>query len=318
MRILFVTSNRIGDAVLNSGVLAALAERYPQARFTIAAGVVSAPLFKAFPNLDRLIVIRKKRSRGLHWFHLWRDTVGCWWDIVVDLRRSGIGWMVPRTRLYRVPKDRAMTHRVALAGSTLGRREDPPAPVLWTSAEDDASAARLLDTGAPVIMIGPTANWQGKVWPAERFAELVRRLTAPGGPAHGAKIAVTAAPTERPQAQPVLDSVPPETLIDLVGLSLNETAACLKRCRAYVGNDSGIMHMAAAAGIPTLGLFGPSRSELYAPWGENAHSLRTVESYDDFINAPGYDRHTTGSLMGSITVDQVYDKMAAMLEPPQA
>jgi ADP-heptose:LPS heptosyltransferase len=56
--------------------------------------------------------------------------------------------------------------------------------------------------------------------------------------------------------------------IDLVGrLSLPEVAACLRRCRLFIGNDSGLMHIAAAAGTPTLGLFGRSRADEYAPAG---------------------------------------------------
>jgi ADP-heptose:LPS heptosyltransferase len=56
--------------------------------------------------------------------------------------------------------------------------------------------------------------------------------------------------------------------IDLCGrLSLPEAAACLQRCALFVGNDSGLMHLAAAAGSPTLGLFGPSRADEYAPAG---------------------------------------------------
>ncbi|MCG8512385.1 MAG: glycosyltransferase family 9 protein, partial [Rhodospirillales bacterium] len=54
MRILFITSNRIGDAVLSTGVLGHLLETYPKARITIACGPAPAPLFRAVPNLDRL------------------------------------------------------------------------------------------------------------------------------------------------------------------------------------------------------------------------------------------------------------------------
>ena len=56
--------------------------------------------------------------------------------------------------------------------------------------------------------------------------------------------------------------------IDLCGaLTLPEAAACLARCALFVGNDSGLMHLAAAAGAPTLGLFGPTQTAEYAPAG---------------------------------------------------
>ena len=78
---------------------------------------------------------------------------------------------------------------------------------------------------------------------------------------------------------------------------------CLRRCAFYVGNDSGLMHLAAAAGIPTLGLFGPSREELYGPWGEHSAVVRTAVPYEDLVGGPDYDHRTTGSLMDSLTVD---------------
>ena len=56
-------------------------------------------------------------------------------------------------------------------------------------------------------------------------------------------------------------------------LSLPEVAACLARCALFIGNDSGLMHLAAAAGAPTLGLFGPTPAEEYAPAGVSAAAV---------------------------------------------
>ena len=65
------------------------------------------------------------------------------------------------------------------------------------------------------------------------------------------------------------------------------------------------MHIAAASGIATLGLFGPSREEHYAPWGPCSAVVRTKLNYGELVGGPGYDPLTTGSLMGSLTVDDV-------------
>ena len=61
MDILFVTATRIGDAVLSTGLISYLIDRYPGARLTIAAGPVAAPLFDAVPGLERLVVVEKQR-----------------------------------------------------------------------------------------------------------------------------------------------------------------------------------------------------------------------------------------------------------------
>ncbi|MFP6726105.1 MAG: glycosyltransferase family 9 protein, partial [Alphaproteobacteria bacterium] len=73
----------------------------------------------------------------------------------------------------------------------------------------------------------------------------------------------------------------------------------------YVGNDSGLMHTAAAADIPTLGLFGPSREEMYGPWGNRAAAVRTDRSYDDIRNEPAYDYRKQDTWMTTLSVDKV-------------
>ena len=70
-------------------------------------------------------------------------------------------------------------------------------------------------------------------------------------------------------------------LIDLAGkVDLLTAYACLKRARLFIGNDSGAMHLAAAAGVPTLGLFGPSDERHYAPWGDKAAVVRGPRSFE--------------------------------------
>src|ERR1700741_5204525 len=85
MRILFVTSNRIGDAVLSTGLIGALLDRHADARFTLACGPAAAGLFAAMPRLERLVVMPKRRLSA-HWLQLWLAAIGTAWDLVVDLR----------------------------------------------------------------------------------------------------------------------------------------------------------------------------------------------------------------------------------------
>ena len=159
--------------------------------------------------------------------------------------------------------------------------------------------------GPTILGIGPTANWRGKEWPAERFAALIGKLTAHGGSLAGASVAVFGAPSERSAADPVLASIPEDRRVDLVGTAdLPTVAACLRRCALYVGNDSGLMHMAAAVGTPTLGLFGPGNEARYGPWGERTAVVRTPLTPDQLMG-PGFDHRSTGTLMESLTVDAV-------------
>ncbi len=263
-RILFVTSNRIGDAVLSTGLLDHLLRTHPQARFTVACGTVAEGVFVRMPRLERLILLEKRRDRR-HWLPLWGATAFTRWDLVVDIRASALSYLVPARRRARMRRGKGA--KIAQLAAVLGL-DPPPLPVVWTSPEDEARAAALLPH-RPLLVLAPTANWSGKIWPAERFIELGEQLLA--GPLAGAAVAVMAGPgeTERGLAAPVLAAFP--GAIDLVGhLSLPQAAACLRRASLFVGNDSGLMHLAAAAGAPTLGLFGPTPAVEYAPAGIRA------------------------------------------------
>ena len=264
MRILFITATRIGDAVLSTGLLDHLLRTYPEARFTIACGPVAAGVFERMPRREETILI-EKRPRDAHWFALWARTAGRWWDLVVDLRGSAISFLLPARRRAVMRGGRRPGHRLTHLAGTLGLAE-PPLPVAWTGTADRARAEALLPRGIPLIGLGPTANWSGKVWPAERFVALFQALAER---LPGAVPVVFAGPgeAERAMAAPVLAALP--GAIDLAGrLTLPEAAACLARCALFVGNDSGLMHLAAAAGAPTLGLFGPTPAAEYAPSGQ--------------------------------------------------
>jgi heptosyltransferase-3 len=300
MRILFVSATRIGDAVLSSGLLAHLVARHPAARLTIAAGPAAAPLFAAVPGLERLVVVDKRRW-ALHWLPLYAVAAGRRWDLVVDLRGSALAWLLRARRRKVMGKGRADEHQVRALGR-LFDLDPPPAPRLWTAPAHERAAALLLPAGGPVLAIGPAANWRGKQWRAERFAELAIRLIAADGIVPGARVAVMAAAHERAQAAPLLAALPGERRLDLVGrVDLLTAAAVLKRSALFVGNDTGLMHMAAACGTPTLGLFGPSPVGRYAPWGPHGETVCTPDPPEKLMG-PGFDHRTTGTLMDGITV----------------
>jgi heptosyltransferase-3 len=317
MRILFITSTRIGDAVLSTGLLNHLAGIYPKARFTIACGPAAAPLFAAFPALERLIAMPKEKRSG-HWLKLWLATFGTLWDMVVDLRRSAISWLL-LTKERRVLKlSKAKIHRLRLLADLFSLAE-PPAPRLWTSPEAEAEAERFLpNDGKPILALGPTANWTAKTWRGENFVELAKRLTAPESLLENARIVLFGAPNEREAARPVIDGLAGQRLVDLIGnVDLVTVYACLKRASLYVGNDSGLMHMAAAANIPTIGLFGPSPEVHYAPWGEKSAVVRTAIAYED-IFGENFNPVGAPSLMDSLSVESVEDAALRLLDQRRA
>jgi ADP-heptose:LPS heptosyltransferase len=279
--ILFITASRIGDAVLSSGLIRALAEEIEGASFTIAASALTAPLFADVPALARVIVIEKRPMAG-HWFDLWSEVRGKRWGLVVDLRGSGLATVLrPKRRAVHRAHEPA-AHKVIEAARLLKLEDHPPAPFLYTSAKTEARAAALTAGAGPILALAPAANWVGKTWPAERFGLVARELLGPGGPLAGGRLMLVGGPEDRNVATSLRAALPSDHLIDLMGReSLLVTYAALKHARLFVGCDSGLMHMAAAAGAPTLGLFGPSDERLYAPWGARARTVRGTRSFEN-------------------------------------
>ena len=311
-RVLFITSTRIGDAIINSGVLDHLVRTRPEARFTIACGPLAASLFTETPRLERIIIMRKKKA-GMHWWNLWRETADTQWDLIVDLRCSATAWLL-RAKERRILKQSPVAiPKVEEAASVLALAPAPDPKLHFSDAVRAEAAERLPGTG-PYLAICPSASWIFKVWPAEKFAEFILKFTAPDGEMPGAHVVMLGGPGDELYAQPIYDALPEIEFVDLLGLGLPETAACIERCRLYVGNDSGLMHMAAAVGTPTLGLFGPSDDRCYAPWGAHTDAVRGPASFEEIDSAHDDRRKPPESLLADLAVDTVYDAAKALYE----
>lgn len=277
--ILFITATRIGDAVLSSGLLRRLAEEIPNARFTVVAGRDAAPLFANVPRLARVIVMEKSRS-GSHWFELWRKVRHTRWGLIVDLRGSGLSRFLSTKRRAIHRRSAQPAHKVLEAARVLKIEDEPAAPHLFTNPDIEAYADELTRGSGPILAMAPAANWVGKTWPLERFSQVAMKLLRGYGPMVGGRLMVLGGPGDEKLTRTLRD-VAGKSFIDLAGKADLLTAfACLKRARLFIGNDSGAMHLAAAADCPTIGLFGPSDEQLYAPWGPDTRIVRGPRSYE--------------------------------------
>ena len=312
MRLLFITSNRLGDAVLSTSVLRHYVETYPGIKVTVACGPVAVPIFQAVPNLERIIEMPKQK-RGGHWWKLWKSVVLTWWDVIVDLRGSATAYVLPGWKRVVLSGNDDRVHRVEQMARMI-RLEKGLYPKVWVNQNHRNRALELLpDVARRVLAIGPSANWGGKTWATDRFIELIARLRADDRLLPGAHVLLVGAPSEREAAKPVINAVPVEDRTVIFGdEDLLTVQACLERSDLYIGNDSGLMHMAAAAGIPTLGLFGPTREENYGPYGPISAHVRTDMSFDD-IWASGATWRSHDTLMDSLSVDKVIDAAGALL-----
>lgn len=310
-KILFITSTRIGDAVLSTGILNDLIHKHPDAEITVACGPLVSGFFEPAPCVKNVIALKKEKRAG-HWRKLWGAVVATRWDIVVDLRNSAVSRLIWAKKRYIFGNHINKTKHKAQQNAAVMGLDYVPDLKLWFGddmIEKAREALHLQNDTRPIIAIGPAANWTAKTWDKESFIKLIGEITNSESEfclIPNAKIAVIAAPGEEAQAQPVLESIPQDRRIDLIAKGRPEFgAAGISLCDLYIGNDSGLMHCAAAAGIPTFGLFGPSWPYLYSPWGKKASYISTPETFDELIDYEGYAPQTAPCLMGTLKGDDV-------------
>jgi lipopolysaccharide export system permease protein len=254
--------------------------------------------------------MKKKKYNG-HWFDLWKQCIGTRWDMIVDLRNSVVSRLLfaGKRALHKRGSGR---HKVIDNAAVLGVTP-PPDPHIWLTPQAEAEAARLVPEGRIIVALGPAANWPPKQWPVESFVALVKALTGAGGALADATVLVIADRHEYAQVAPLLDSIPEARRIALIGRDLQIAAACLKRARLYIGNDSGLMHLAAALGVPTLGLFGPGYPDIYRPWGEKGAFITTPESRATLLARLPDISAREPNLMRSLSVERVVEAAKLLL-----
>ncbi|PHQ71023.1 MAG: glycosyltransferase 9 family protein [Sneathiella sp.] len=273
-RTLFVASNRLGDAVLTTGALKYLIEQEPDIPVTVVCGTIPQDIFTTIEGVERVIGITKRRF-SLHWPEVALMLGFVHWHRIVDFRSCLLGFFPARHRhIWKGGND---TVHKAIANAELIGVDHPLPPSITPNSTQIAQSRAWLGDLAPgqkILAIAPTANFYQKQWHHENYLALAQALTRKGAVLEGAKIAVFGAPGEEAQAIPVVDALPHEHVINLVGKTTPmEAATMLSQCAAFIGNDSGLMHTAVAVGIPTVGLFGIGKPKVYGPWGENSLCL---------------------------------------------
>lgn len=306
MKILFITSTYLGDAIIASGLLEVLRQQYPEACFTIAGGRVPLPLFQSMPQVEALIPIDKE-SYGRHWLKLWMQCITTRWDLVVDGRGTAVSCFLWAKKRLIWQGGQLPILKVHQLSQWMGMDATPPS-CIHVSASDEQAAEALIQ-GRRIICLSPTANWDKKCWPLSSFVALGKCLVATDGLYAGASLAIVGAPSQRASLDSLFEALPSHQTLDWVGkIDLTVLAALLKRVSLFVGNDSGLMHMAAAMGAPTLGLFGPSDDRVYGPWGLRAHAIRTPSSFEESMR-----QARAGAFpMGELSVDSVLEKLRGL------
>jgi heptosyltransferase III len=282
-RVLFITLSNIGDVVLTTPVLERLHQCYPEAVIDILTDARAREVLEHCPYRGDILLKEKRAGwRGL--LRLVRALRRTRYEAIVDLRTDGLAYLLRARRRYTKWGARPLgAHAVedhmgviaALGGAI------PPTRIWLDDALRGYAAAQLAALpGQRWLALGPGANWPPKIWAAERFRELVSLAKD----AFDAVI-LLGGPNDRERAAGVAGDCALPCLNLCGDTSLLQAAAVLAQARVFVGNDSGLGHLASAVGTPTLTVFGPGRPLRYHPWGPHCAWIVAEDQNLDSLTA---------------------------------
>ncbi len=285
-RILLTRLKYIGDIVLTTPLIHTLRDRFPNAYIAYLGDRNGVSLLEQNPYLDEIFSIDFSRNAALQQLQLFYRLNRKHFDLVVDLfcnPRSALlsyatqapvrvgGDLPGRGKLYTVritddgvPKSAVEFHYQSLRA--VGIEPKYFAPEIFLTEDEKKESRRYLewqgiDFSKPLVALHPGGTWPAKLWPAERFADLADNLIAK----KHAQIVLTKGARDG-EATGKVESAVVGRVLSLPVLPLRQLAAILSLCTAYVANDSGPMHIAAAVGTPTIGLFGPGEENIWFPY----------------------------------------------------
>jgi ADP-heptose:LPS heptosyltransferase len=271
-QILFITLSNIGDAVLTTPALEALHQCFPKAHIDLVADRRSSALFTHCPYRGRILYKDKKAGwQGL--LRLIYQLRRIRYDLIVDLRTDGLAYLLrARKRLTKrgiKPVGlHAVEHHMAVVAPLLSSTTPIPPCRVWLQAKQVQFAKAQLSQlpGNRWLALGPGANWAPKIWPAPAFIALVNAVKK-----HFDGVILVGGPHDRERGQLVAANLPLPH-VNLCGTTdLLQATAILQQASVFVGNDSGLSHLASAVGTSTFTVFGPGQPERYHPWGKDSH-----------------------------------------------
>ncbi len=304
-RILIVRQhNQMGDMLCAVPAIRAIAETFSGARLAIVTAPVNDGVVRGNPYLEKVFLfdkvsLRRSPARAMHFLRSLRafdpdlaivlnsvsySGTSSWIAVLSGARRiiggdsRPFGWSFSQW-LYNLQmpsservEGHAIDHGLRPLAS-IGITTNDRSTVLILSPEDEESAARFLATvgDGPYFAVHPGAGKRANRWPVERFASVVQGLYEAGwspwcveGPADG-------------EATSQLQALLSFPLPVLGGVSVRTVGAALASSDLALVNDTGIMHVAGALGVPTLALFGPTPASSWKPPAEQVVALQSPD-----------------------------------------
>ncbi len=290
-RVLLTRMKFVGDVVLTTPVIRSVRNALPDAYIAYMGEKKAVSLLERNPNLNEIIPFDFDKPAILEQsrvaWHLRRQR----FDLAIDLfgnpRSALLTYLTgAKTRVGPLRKGRGSLYTIQVADDgkpksaiAFHNQSIEAAGISPTShkteifiSDDERREARIylqwldhesvpLDMTKPLVGIHAGASWPAKMWFPEKFAQLADHIKA----ALGAEVILVAGPKDAEATQQVLDHAVSNIKV-VRDLPLRQLAAIISHCSAFVANDAGPMHIAAALGVPTIGLFGPGEENIWFPY----------------------------------------------------
>lgn len=301
--ILIVKLSSIGDVIHALPVASALRRRFPDSRISWLVSQKAHEIVSGHPHLDTVIVIGESASEGevaipdiRHPLQAARVLRSFRFDVAIDLQgllRSGLfaylsgarcrigqrgikeaAFLFYTVRPLSPARDRHVVDSYLRFAALLGADTTPAEFIIATTTEHEAKVDALLATHGieqrqRLLILSPASSWRAKIWPPERLGEVADHLAR----RHGLLPIVVGAQSDAARAQAVV-AFCRSPIVNLSGkTSLKELTVLLRRSTAWIGNDSGPTHLAAALGLPVIAVYGPTDHLLLGPYGEGNVAL---------------------------------------------
>ena len=291
-RLLVIHPGALGDTLLALPVLAALKQRYEPAALDFIGHPSLVDVLPGRSIVDRMrpidgpefhslfVDISAMRSAMKEYFSDFDIAVVWITDSEGQARKTlstlGVPQVVVRSPFLHAVGSRHATERFADTLTELRLSECLSAPCLVPTDDDlEIGGAWLAQAGlnpntVPVVAVHPGSGSAIKCWPTESYAETVTDLLD-----HGAAVVVIEGPADTEAVSTLQRTVGTKRLPRLAGVGLTTVVGVLAQCCAFLGNDSGLTHVAANLGLPTIAVFGPTDPTVWAPRGDHVIALRS-------------------------------------------
>ncbi len=311
MKILFIGNTRLGDAVLSTPIINHYDKK--ENHITVICSPLSKEVYSSFSAVKEIISLKKKK-RGGHWIEAYLNLKKIKWDLIIDLRDTILSRLIRKSKILRFSNKNNYNHKVIDYCKLIDLKfnKSPFLPTNYYYKNSVQSFIKNKNITMPILAVAPFTNWQRKDWPLNSYLQLLKKLLEKKK--YFESVVLLGSKDDKDKCQRFKKEMNDVKVYNLAAsLKILEIFELLKLCKLFVGNDSGLSHLAAAANTKTLTLFGPSRNEIYRPWGKNSFYIRTPETYEELVHVKGYSRFDTASLMEGLKVEDVYKKCLSII-----